>query len=60
MPKVIKIFKATIIDLIVAFLFVIVTLALVKIALGQKIDMAIMLMNTVAIDTKRDVQVDTV
>ena len=60
MPKVIKIFKATIIDLIVAFLFVIATLVLVKIAFGQSIDTAIMLMNTVAIDTKKDVQVDTV
>ena len=59
MPKIIEIVKATIIDLIVAFLFVIVTFALVKIAFGQSIDTAIMLMNTVAIDTKKDVQVDT-
>ena len=60
MPKIVKILKATIIDWIVAFLFVIVTVFLIKIVCGQAIDTAITLLNTVAIDTKQEVKTDTV
>ncbi|MEG0873106.1 MAG: class D sortase [Clostridia bacterium] len=55
--KVLKAVKATIIDLIVAFLIALLFAFLVKISLGEKIDMAISLISKVSTELKTNTEV---
>lgn len=55
-----ELIKATIIDLIVALLLTVLIIILIKISLGQEIDLVMSLINTVSVEQSENVEVDTI